>query len=78
MTRLPPPSGGVTHSGRDRPIHTEQRPGVDKTGIGRVVHGVAEGFWRGGVTELRAEALGGVKRAPGGGDSTVSGLAGGI
>lgn len=37
-------------------------PGVDKTGIGRVVHGVAEGFRRGRVAELGAEVLGGVKR----------------
>lgn len=63
MTWPPQPRA---HSGGDRPIHTQQRPDVDKTGTGRVVHGVAKGFWRGGVAELKAEALGGVKRVPGG------------
>lgn len=51
---------------------------MDKTGIGRVVHRVAEGFRRGRVTELGAEVPGDVKRGPGGGDSTVSSPAGGI
>ena len=72
----PSPTQGSQWQGQ---AHSERAaPDVDKTGIGRVVHGVAEGFQRGRVTELGAEVLGDVKRGPGGGDSTVSSLAGGI